>query len=247
MITAARRIREQSQSRDDEKVSSFLNAVGIELIKTYTPARVYNGFGRFSPYRTESGEYCIGYGSKEIFGKTLTFGFSVTREEIEDQLIKDLKPFAAHVEHYVLMPLNAKKKGAVLSYAHSIGLARFKESRLLELINKRANKNEIIREWSPYINRKEFYPESLRERRRVELNTYMAPDAEVPLLFKHNCLMKQCLANLGESYQGTPTQMKAIEYLERKIFAWDTTGEVMRRFWRLWNQEQGGLGSPKNL
>ena len=46
---------------------------------------------------------------------------------------------------------------------------------------------------------------------------------------------------------GTPTQVKAIEYLERKIVEWDENGEGMRRFFRLWNQEQGGLGSPKSL
>lgn len=246
MSTAAPNTQEASSS-PDEKVSPFLNEVGIELIKRYTPARVYNGFGRFSPYKTEFGEYCVGYGSKEMFGKAVFVGTSVTKKEIEDQLLKDLKPFAKLVEHYVLMPLNEKKRGALLSYAHSIGLAKFKECRLLELINSRASKIEIIKEWSPYINRKDFYPENLRDRRRTELNTYVAPDSEVPLLFKHNCLMKQCLANLGESYQGTPTQMKAIEYLERKIVAWDKTGEVMRRFWRLWNQEQGCLGSPKNL
>lgn len=230
----------------DEEPIPYLSETGIKLIIKYTPARTYTGFGRFAAYRTEHGEWLIGYGSRKLFGKNVSATTRGTQEEIEKQLIEDLKSFALLVEQYVIMPLNPKKRAAVLSYAHSIGLAAFKECRLLELINSRASKKEIISEWSPYINRKDYYPEMVRERRRVELNTYMAPDKEVPLFVKHNCPLRQCLLNIGESYQGTPTQIKAIEYLEKKIVNWDTTGEVMRRFFLLWNQPQGGLGSPKN-
>jgi len=145
------------------------------------------------------------------------------------------------------MPLNEKKKAAVLSYAHSVGLPAFKESVLLSLINSRASRKEIIREWSPYINRKDFYSELTRERRRVELNTYLAADKEVPLFIKHNCQLKQCLLNVADNYKGTPNQIKAIEYLERKLLEWDPSQEVVRRFFRYWNQEQGGLGSPRNF
>jgi len=237
---------EASPSPDKPK-SSFLNETGIKIVQTYTIPRTYNGFGEFSPYKTEAGEWLIGYGSKKIFGRTISPFISATKKEIEEQLVKDLEKLAVQVEQYVHMPLNAKKKGAVLSYAHSIGLAAFKECKLLELINTRGSKDLIIREWSPYINRKDFYPERLRERRRVELNTFVAPDAEVPLLSPHKCRLKKCLLNIGESYQGTPNQVKAIEYLEEKIKNWDKSGEVIRRFFRLWEKEQGGLGSPKNF
>lgn len=239
--------RKKKDSKEKKQVSKFFNETGIELIRRHTAPRTYNGFGRFTPYLTESGEYLIGYGSKELFGRTLSPFVTGTREQVEKQFLKDLKPFAELVEHYVQMPLTEKKRGAVLSYAHSIGMPAFKESKLLELINNRASKTEIIKEWSPYINRKDFYPEGLRNRRREELHTYMAADKEVPLLFEHKCELKRCLATLCADYNGTPTQLKAIEYLERKINAWDATGEVMRRFFRLWDQEQGGLGSPKNL
>jgi hypothetical protein len=161
--------------------------------------------------------------------------------------VQDLKNFSTLVAHHVVMPLNAKKKAAVLSYAHSLGIPTFKECALLHLINSRAGRKEIIREWSPYINRKGFYPENLRERRRVELNTYLAADKEVPLFIKHDCQMRQCLLNVAENYKGTPNQIKAIEYLERKLLEWDPSQEVVRRFFRYWNQEQGGLGSPRNL
>jgi len=238
---------EASSSPHKKDRSSFLNETGIELIKKYSPARTKIGFDRYASYQTELGDWVIGYGSNSMFGKAINFTTRATQEEAEDQLLKDLIPFAALVEHYVQMPLNAKKKGAVLSYAHSVGIPTFKESNLLQLINRRASKTEIIKEWSPYINRKDYYPENLRERRRVELHTYLAPDAEVPLLCKHNCALKKCLLNIADTYQGTPKQVKAIEYLEKKIRDWDTNGEVINRFFRLWSEEQGGLGSPKNL
>lgn len=246
MSTAARRTQEASSS-PKEQVSKFFTEEGIRLIRWHTSPRIYNGFGRFSPYLTEAGEYLIGYGSKELFGRPVRPFICGTREEIEKQFLTDLKSFAALVENYVQMPLNEKKRSALLSYAHSIGLPAFKECTLLHLINSRASKSEIIKEWSPYINRKDYYPEELRNRRREELHTYMAPDKTVPLLFEHNCKLARCLATLCEDYQGTPTQLKAIEYLESKIKDWDTNGNVMKRFHRLWCQEQGGLGSPKNL
>jgi len=246
MSTAMLPTQELSSSRKEPK-SSFLNDIGVELVKRYSPARTKIGFDRYASYQTEMGDWRIGYDSSTLHGKALNFCARATEEEVEKQLLADLVPFAALVEHYVQMPLNAKKKGAVLSYAHSVGIPTFKECNLLQLINKRASKKEIIKEWSPYINRKDYYPEHLRERRRVELNTYLAADLEVPLLCKHTCTLNQCLLNIADTYQGTPKQVKAIEYLEKKISDWDTTGEVMRRFFRLWSEEQGGLGSPKNL
>jgi GH24 family phage-related lysozyme (muramidase) len=238
---------QEASPQPKAEANPFFSLVAVELIKKHGPARTYVGFDRFSSYETETGEWLIGYGSKQLFGKNINMFTRGTVLEIEEQLALDLKELAPLVKEYVIMPLNPKKRAAVLSYAHSIGLNSFKNCRLLELINARASKTEIISEWSPYINQKDYYPEKLRNRRRAELNTYVAPDDEVPLLSPHKCPLKHCLLNIGESYTGTPNQIKAIEYFEKKVADWDTTGEVVRRFFRLWNQEQGGLGSTKNF
>lgn len=206
------------------------------------------GFGQFASYKEEDEDiWRIGYGSTKINKHWVSSKEKATQAEIFKQLTIDLKEFSKLVAHYVVMPLNEKKKAAVLSYAHSVGLPAFKESALLNLINSQASKKEIIREWSPYINRQHFYPELTRERRRVELNVYLAADKEVPLFIKHNCQLKQCLLNVADNYKGTPNQIRAIEYLERKLLEWDPSQEVVRRFFRYWNQEQGGLGSPRNF
>lgn len=240
------RTREASSSPKSYK-SSFLSDTAVELIQRYTPARTYSGFGRFSSYKDEHGEWLIGYGSKKL-GKTYVGAFTKgTVEQIESQLVNDLEEFAEYIRQLIIMPLNEKKKAAVLSYAHSVGAVNFKECKLLRLINRRASKNEIIREWSPYINKNDFFPEKLRDRRRTELNTYLAPDKEVPLFIEHKCPLKFCLLNIGESYSGTPNQVKAIEYFEKKVRDWDPSGEVVRRFFRYWDAPQGGTGSLKNL
>ena len=247
MITVKPRTSEASSFLKEQK-TPYLSDTAFKLIRFYTPARTNCGFGRFAAYKTEHGEWRIGYGSKRL-GKSWVGMFSrATQNEIDLQLAVDLKDFCSKLASYVIMPLNPKKQAAIVSYAHSVGLAVFKDSALLELINKRANKNAIIREWSPFINPAYRYAAPfLKDRRRVELNMYLAPDATVPLFTEHKCVLKSCLLNIGESYMGTPNQIKAIEYLERKILEWDPTGETIRRFFRYWSQEQGGLGSPKNL
>ena len=84
----------------------------------------------------------------------------------------------------------------------------------------------------------------MRDRRRVELDTYFAADKDIPTLVPHRCRAKRCLLNLPETYTGAPNQLKAIEYLEKKLLDWDPSGEVMRQFFRYWNQKPSGLGSP---
>lgn len=241
--------RTPAQSKSPKEYNSpFLSDYAVNLIQRYTVARTKLGSGHFLAYRSIEGQYLIGYGSKNLRGRPIHFISKATEEEINEQLIKDLEELGDQLSGQIIMPLNTKKRAAILSYAHSIGFPAFKECKLLELINRKASRSSIIREWSPFINPRYMQASSmLRQRRRLELNWYVAPDDQVPLFFKHDCKMKQCLLNIGESYLGTPDQIKAIEYLERKLMEWDANGEVLRRFWLLWNQVPSGLGSFRSL
>ena len=228
----------------------FLNVETVNLVKQYTPARTHLGFGRFAAYK-DYGEFIwrIGYGSTKMGKRFVHAGDKASEAQILEQLVVDLKEFTDQVIQYIYMPLNKKRRAAILSYAYSIGLPAFKECNLRELINTNASKSLIIREWSPFINKQYLYGDPLLiERRRVELNYYLAPDKEIPTFLPHRCeATHQCLLNLAETWNQSPNQIKAIEYLERKLLDWDPTGETMRRFWRYWNQVPGGLGSPRNL
>jgi len=224
----------------------FLTEKGIELIKRYTTPRTEIGMGRYASYK-DYGEdiWRIGYGSKKLGRRWVGAMEKASTAEIQAQLIEDLKEFSTTAALYVHIPLNTNRKAALLSFAHSLGLASFKECRLLSLINGMASKSEIIREWSPYINVLwRSGGDLIINRRRVELDTYFAADKEIPTLTPHKCAVKQCLLNLPETYTGAPNQIKAIEYLERKFNEWDPSGEAQRRFFRYWSEKPSGLGSP---
>lgn len=243
-------VRSSSRKKQDDLTNDwsdypFLTAKGVELIKYYTTPRILLGSGLYGSYRDSFEKvWKIGYGSLKINRHWVKNTETATKKEIDTQLVEDLKEFSTKVASYVFVPLNANRKGALLSFAHSVGISSFKDCRLLALINSLASKNEIIKEWSPYINLIwQSGGETMINRRRTELNLYFAGDKEIPTQIKHTCYTNRCLLNLPETYNGAPTQIKAIEYLERKINEWDQSGEALRRFFRLWDEKPSGLGS----
>ena len=224
----------------------FLTRKGINLIRTHSLPRTHIGMGRYASYK-DYGEdiWRIGYGSKKLGKHWISSTDKATTEEINIQLEEDLKEFSDLVGKYIFVPLNTNRKAALLSFANSIGISSFKTCRLLELINSSAGKSKIIKEWSPYINRLwRSGGDLMIDKRRVELDTYYAADKEIPTLVPHHCRTKRCLLNLPETYTGAPNQLKAIEYLERKLVEWDPAGEGLRQFFRYWTQKPTGLGSP---
>lgn len=202
--------------------------------------------GRFGSYKNYGENiWRIGYDSKRINNHQVGFQEYATRKQIEIQLVEDLKEFTKQIEPYIFVPLNKNRKAAILSFAHNLGVCGFKESRLLALINRHASRNEIIKEWSPYINKMWLSGgEIIVNRRRTELDTFLAADKEIPTFTPHNCKLRTCLLNLPETYNGSANQIRAIEYLEGKILDWDPSGNSLKHFFRLWNEKPSGLGSP---
>ena len=202
--------------------------------------------GRFASYKNYGEDiWRIGYDSKKINNRYVGFQEFATRKQIELQLVEDLKEFTKLIEPYIYVPLNKNRKAALLSFAHNLGVTGFKNSRLLELINRHASKKEIIQEWSPYINKMWLSGgENIVNRRRVELDTFLAADKEIPTFTQHNCKLKTCLLNLPETYNGSANQIRAIEYLEGKMLTWDPSGHAVKHFFRLWNEKPSGLASP---
>lgn len=227
----------------------FLTQKGIDIIKYYFTPRVCLSPGRYGSYK-DYGEsiWRIGYGSKKLGKYTVGRSEVATQEQIDRQLVEDLKVFSNSLCDYVYVPLNESKKAALLSFAHDVGMQSFKNCRLLHLINTLAPKSKIIEEWSPYIN-KIWLSGGARivDRRRTELNTFYAADKEIPTHVRHDCKLEYCLLNLAETFNGAPNQIKAIEYLEAKLSDWDSEGRALRHFFRLWSQKPAGLGFPPRL
>jgi GH24 family phage-related lysozyme (muramidase) len=228
---------------------SFYTDYAFELVRRYTPCRIHVGFEEYTSYKAtkEDGPWLIGYGSKKIGRQTVTPFTKVTRREIDEQLREDLEIFSEYVSDVVYMPLNEKKRGAVLSYAESVGLSYFKQCKLLELINGNASKQEIIKEWSPFMRKNYQSDPVLRDRRRSELDLYLQSDIQVPLLVEHNCITEQCLLNIAENYKGTIEQVRAIEYLESELLRLNPGGEIVSEFFRLWNQKPLATGSQSSF
>jgi len=237
----------KTKLKDKWKEHPFLTRKGINLIKRYNAPRTDLSMGRYAAYK-DYGEniWRIGYGSKKLGKSYLGPNDVATEEEVNTQLEEDLKEFSDLVSQYVFVPLNRNRKAAILSFAFSIGISSLKTCRLLELINTHATKTAIIREWSPYINRLWCSGGDLMvDQRRTELDMYLAPDKTIPTFVPHRCHSKRCLLNLPETYTGAPNQLKAIEYLEKKLLQWDPSQEVVRRFFRYWTEKPRSLGSPK--
>lgn len=237
----------KKKPRERWREHPFLTRKGIDLIKRFTNPRTDIGLGRYATYK-DYGEdiWRIGYGSKKLNKRWLNSADKATEAEIDIQFEEDMKEFSDLVSQYVYIPLNRNKKAALLSFAYSIGISSLKTCRLLELINSHAGKKAIIREWSPYINLIwRSGGDLMIDRRRTELDMFFAPDKDIPTFVPHRCKSKKCLLNLAETYTGAPTQVKAIEYLERKFSEWDRSGEVLRQFFRYWDEKPRGLGSPQ--
>jgi GH24 family phage-related lysozyme (muramidase) len=228
---------------------SYANDYAYDLIKYYAVARTLTGSGLYASYKAHGESiWKIGFDSTEIRSKVISARTKATYEEVNEQLKLDLKKLSYKIANLIFWPLNAKKKAAVLSYAFSIGFPKFKTSELLNIINKGNKRKEIIKFWSPFINTNWRHKgDQFVSQRRSELDLYLSADKEVPTLIKHNCKLKYCLLNIADTYNGSINQIKAITYLEKKLLEFDPSGEVLRRFFRYWNQVPGGLGSPHNL
>ena len=228
---------------------SFVTDYALQLIRRHTPCRIHVGFDEFVSYRANPIDnlWFIGYGSPKV-GKSFVNRFTkANKQQVEAELEKDLEEFAKLIAGVICMPLTTKKRGAVLSYAHSIGYTRFKESNLLKLINERANKTKIIKEWSPYLRKNYQQNMKLVDRRRQELALYLESDKDVPLLVEHKCVLPQCLLNIAENFNGSPHQIKAIDYLERKVSELDPSGKVIDHFFDLWNRKPTATGSRSDF
>ena len=239
--------KKEQEHEKNKTVYPLLVQKGVDLIKKYTSPQTCIGMNRYAAYKLYGEDFWrIGYGSRKLGKRSVNFYDRTDKEKIDKQLVEDLKAFSKELEPYIFVRLNDNKKAALVSFAYNLGIVSFKNSRLLQLINSGAPRKEIIREWSPYINTLwQSGGDIVVARRRAELNTYLEPDKEITTYFKHTCENKYCLLNLCETWNGSPYQIKAVEYLERKISAWDESGEVMRRFFRYWSMKPGGQQSPQ--
>ena len=113
---------------------------GIELIKHFEGCELH-------AYKDIVGVGTIGYGHT---GSDVAEGQTVTEEEAEEILRKDLTKFEDYVKNYVECELNQEQFDALVAWTFNLGPGNLKSSTLL----KRLNENDYddvpnqIRRWN---------------------------------------------------------------------------------------------------
>lgn len=98
---------------------------GIDLIKSFEGLEL-------KAYKDSVGVTTIGYGST---GSHVSIGMTITKEQSEQLLKKDLERFEKGVSDLVKVPLNQNQFDALVSFAFNLGLGNLKSSTLLKKLN----------------------------------------------------------------------------------------------------------------
>lgn len=103
-----------------------INRRGLDALKRYEGLRL-------KAYRDIVGVVTIGYGST---GPHVRMGMTITREEAEALLRKDLARFEAAVTNLVKVKLNDNQFAALVSFSFNVGIGALQKSTLLKKLNK---------------------------------------------------------------------------------------------------------------
>lgn len=98
---------------------------GIDIIKNFEGLELKS-------YKDSVGVLTIGYGST---GQHVSPGMTVTKEQAEQLLKKDLERFEKGVSDLVKVPLNQNQFDALCSFAFNLGIGNLKSSTLLKKLN----------------------------------------------------------------------------------------------------------------
>jgi lysozyme len=137
---------------------------GLTLIKKY------EGFSD-KEYICPAGKPTIGYG--HVILPNEHFSSSITKEEAEILLKKDLQPREKSLNILVKVNINQNQFDALMSLIYNIGVANFKQSTLLKFINDRLFDKvpDQFRRWK-YINK--VVSKGLLKRREEEIKLWLS-------------------------------------------------------------------------
>lgn len=137
---------------------------GLDLIKKF------EGFSD-KEYICPAGKPTIGYG--HVILPNEHFPSSITKEEAETLLKKDLQPREKSLNILVKVSINQNQFDALMSFIYNIGVENFKQSTLLKFINEKLF-NKIpnqFRRWK-YINK--VVSNGLIARREEEIKLWLS-------------------------------------------------------------------------
>ena len=98
---------------------------GIDLVKSFEGLEL-------KAYKDSVGVLTVGWGST---GSHVTAGMTITKEQAEQLLKKDLERFEEGVSDLVKVPLNQNQFDSLVSFSFNLGLSNLKSSTLLKKLN----------------------------------------------------------------------------------------------------------------
>ncbi len=105
-------------------ISRQINAEGLRLLKTYEGLYLES-------YQDAVGVWTIGYGCTEGIGP----GMTITLQEAEDMLRRELNKFEAAVAKYVSVEIDDDQYSALVAFSYNVGAYALKKSTLLRKLN----------------------------------------------------------------------------------------------------------------
>jgi len=92
---------------------------------------------RLQAYQDSKGVWTIGYGHTSAAGKPFVQkGMTITAQEAEEMLARDLGQYERAVEDGVKVPLTDSQFAALVSFTYNVGVSAFKRSTLLKKLNR---------------------------------------------------------------------------------------------------------------
>jgi lysozyme len=108
----------------------ILDKKGIDLIQL-------NEGLSLKAYLDTGGVWTIGWGNTSINGKPVTKGMTCTREEADEEFLKDTQDSQKAVNRLVKVPLTQGQYNALVDFVFNLGVDQFSKSTILKLLNNR--------------------------------------------------------------------------------------------------------------
>lgn len=120
--------------------------------------------------------YSIGYGTYiDTLDEQDLLTRTITRQEGEDLLRRDLSGAEQAVNDAIRVPLTQPQFDALVSFAYNLGRSQFIGGTLDDLINRSASDEEIKSKWREYRMSNGQVSAALVKRREAEIHLYFTP------------------------------------------------------------------------
>lgn len=146
-------------------MDSTLIQESLELIRSL------EGFRANAYLDGEGGTLTIGWGTT----KGIKIGMTITHEEAESYLRRDVADAVRTIDRLVRVQLNANERCSLISFIYNVGSKAFEKSTLLKKLNRNDRlgaADEMLR----WIRQKDKVSTGLLNRRRKEKELFLKPE-----------------------------------------------------------------------